>query len=375
MVPPPSPRLRETELCNSALPPVLGLCVESTSPLPMLQGPQNSQADHKGLQGSFERQPSASDPTPSRCHTTIRAESQCSNASFMTAPSVGRRLLIIGGGRKNSSQAGYAGTFSRLDGIPNDRDNLRSAFEPRGYSVHTMVDVEYNRVQILQNIAHFLSTAVEGDIRVIVFTGHATRIGCGDDRRIVLIPSNCPAEEDAISANSWYETVRTHAAPGVVVISIFATCYSGAIPPSLDSDNAGTINTTLKDFAFHLEKLHTQHPESASGPTHIALTSSGDAQSSYEYFAPSRSNTPRLHDHFLWALAEAVKRPNIGDWEPFVETLQNSFNFVRAVSLTLRPGSNESNGSYEFPNNLDWVLSHPQSPRLAIPGGRLPVRA
>jgi hypothetical protein len=343
------------EACNSAMPLVLGSSVEFNSPLPMPQTPQCT--SRQALSDTPAGPTNVLDSIMSPVFTEISADSQSSDASFVTARRGERRLLIIGGGHRTAT-CSYADTFRQLSGVLNDRNNLRSTFKPRGYSVQTMVEVEYDRTQILENIAEFLSTAIAGDVRVIVFTGHTARVG--PDQRIAIIPPNCPSEGETITADVWHHTINTSAGSGVLVVSVFAACESGAILQQMQ--NIDIIRLT--DFNRLADTQHTGDP---NGPIHIALSSSGATQLSYEYFAPCRSSDPRSHDPFLWALAETVRRPNINDWGSFVETLQNIFDFVRATGF-------QHGGDYEFPYDLEWLLENPQTPRMAIPPRQLPVR-
>ncbi|CAE6447588.1 unnamed protein product [Rhizoctonia solani] len=230
---------------------------------------------------------------------------------------------------------------------PNDRDRLRTAFQNRKYSVETMVEEEGNKNEILRRVGNFLASAEGGDIRMIVFTGHATRIG--NDRKFAIIPWGCSSEDDTITSAEWQSVVLWNAAPGVVVVSVFATCMSGA---------AMEQSERLTNFDRIIEKqsLVTALP---NGPIQIILSSSGDAQSSFEYHTPShRSGSTTWHDYFLWALAETTQMVDVDSWESFVKTLQTTFNYVRTAGFR--------NSSFQYPHDLEWLLNHPQTPRIFV---------
>ncbi|KAH7337275.1 hypothetical protein B0J17DRAFT_758642 [Rhizoctonia solani] len=262
-----------------------------------------------------------------------------------------RGLLIIGSSHREPTP--YADALPPLFGIQNDRDKLRTAFQNRKYSVETMVEEEGDKREIMRRVGNFLATAEEGNIRVIVFTGHAVRIGT--DQRFALIPWGCASDDDTITAAEWQGIILKNAGAGVVVVSVFATCMSGA---------AAEQSVRLTDFGQIIER-QSLVPNLPNGPIQIILSSSGDTQSSFEYDTPSRHPGSNWHDYFLWALAETTQRTDVNNWESFVKTLQAAFNYVRTASLR--------NSSFQYPQDLNWLLLNPQTPRIFV-SSQIPSR-
>ncbi|GAB1525627.1 ICE-like protease (caspase) p20 domain protein [Rhizoctonia solani] len=255
-----------------------------------------------------------------------------------------RGLLIIGSSHREPHA--YMTDLAPLMSTHNDRNRLRTAFQSRRYSVETMVEHEGNKGAILRRVGNFLASAEAGDIRMIVFTGHGTKIG--EDRQFAIIPSQCASDNDTISSAEWQSTILESAGAGVVVVSVFAACMSGG----MISGQA----VKLTNFERIIDS-QSSTPTLPSGPIQIILSSSGDNQSSFEYRTPPHTPSD-WHDYFLWALAETARRPEVDSWESFLTTLQATFTYVRAVGLR--------SSSYEYPRDLDWLLQHPQTPRIYV---------
>ncbi|CAE6530799.1 unnamed protein product [Rhizoctonia solani] len=267
------------------------------------------------------------------------------STTYMSIPKCERGLLIIGSSHQNPTT--YAAKFPPLWSVQNDRDRLRAAFQSRKYSVETMVEEEGNKKEILRRVGNFLASAEGGDIRMIVFTGHGDRIGT--DQQFAIIPSGCSSEDDTITSAEWQSIVIENAAAGVVVVSVFATCMSGA---------AMKQSERLTNFDRIIER-QSLAPELPNGPIHIILSSSGDTQSSFEYHTPSHhSGLTTWHDYFLWALAETIQRAEVDSWELFMKTLQTTFNYVRTAGFR--------NSSFQYPRDLEWLLHHPQTPYISV---------
>ncbi|CAE6436147.1 unnamed protein product [Rhizoctonia solani] len=273
------------------------------------------------------------------------------DTTYMSIPRCERGLLIIGSSHRDPTT--YAAKFPPLRGIQNDRDRLRTAFQSRKYSVETMVEEEGNKSEILRRVGNFLASAEGGDIRMIVFTGHGDRIGT--DQQFVILPWGCSSEDDTITSAEWKRIVLENAGAGVVVVSVFATCMSGAVMEESEK---------LTNFDRIIER-QSLAPDLPNGPIHIILSSSGDTQSSFEYHTPSHhSGSTTWHDYFLWALAETIQRAEVDSWELFVKTLQTTFNYVRTAGFR--------NSSFQYPEDLEWLLHHPQTPHISV-SSRMPA--
>ncbi|CEL56876.1 hypothetical protein RSOLAG1IB_08154 [Rhizoctonia solani AG-1 IB] len=289
--------------------------------------------------------PRPGNSTTSRDPRTRMPQNLFRENSSVLIPRCERRLLIIGCSYQDRTP--YLAAFDPLNGIRNDRDRLRTAFQSRQYSVETMVEDEGNKIQVLRRIREFLASAEAGDIRVIVFTGHATKVG--DREQFVIIPSGSTSDSDTISSAEWQSTILENASAGVVVVSIFATCMSGAM--------VSEDGVRLPNFERIAERQSSASIPS-DGPIQIILSSSGDSQLSFEFKTPLDSSAMGWNDYFLWALAETTKRSDVDSWESFVKTLQTSFAYVRTAGFR--------NSSFSYPQDLDWLLNHPQTPRIYL---------
>ncbi|KAG8701310.1 hypothetical protein FRC09_005445 [Ceratobasidium sp. 395] len=270
--------------------------------------------------------------------------------SWKTAPLyVERKLLIIGSNyreanRRASTQLSVASVaYEPLSGIESDVRDLRSTFQGRGYSVQTMTQEDFSRVDVLDRVAMFLSTASPGDVRAIVFTGHSHKY----DTSAAMIPPISPS--NTIGADDWNQNIRSHAKPGVIVLSIIATCFSGGFAEQ---------GVRITDFD-HAQGV--QDGLSPDVPIYITFSSSGAHEAAYE--SSLGSHEPQCRDHFLWALAGTARDSGIRNWHHFVETLRERFGYARVKGAEgLRDGT------------LPWLCQHPQHPEFTVARpGRFPA--
>lgn len=190
--------------------------------------------------------------------------------SWHTADRRERKMLIIGSQydpevRQSATTFTFASELDSLDGTKDDVKSLKSLFRKRAYSVETFVGEEFDKEEVLEKLSEFLRSAQEGDIRAIVFTGHALRTL---DDVVAIVPPHCPNKEDVIPAKQWEETVKLNTKPGVVVLSIFASCQSGELMPQ-------KIN--LKPLS-NISEMDTS--ASSDVPIFITLASCGPFESS-----------------------------------------------------------------------------------------------
>ncbi|KAG8771641.1 hypothetical protein FRC12_003484 [Ceratobasidium sp. 428] len=270
--------------------------------------------------------------------------------SWKTAPLyVERKLLIIGSNyreanRRASTQLSVASaTYEPLSGTENDVRDLRSTFQGRGYSVQTMTQEAFSREDVLDRVATFLSTASPGDVRAIVFTGHSHKYGTSPAMIPPISPSN------TIGADDWNQNIRSYAKPGVIVLSIIATCFSGGFAEQ---------GVRITDFN-HAQGV--QDGLSPDVPIYITFSSSGVHETAYE--SSLGSHEPQCRDHFLWALAETARDPEVLNWHHFVETLRERFAYARVKGAEgLREGT------------LRWLCQHRQHPEFTVARpGRFPA--
>ncbi|KAG9119863.1 hypothetical protein FRC07_004900 [Ceratobasidium sp. 392] len=172
-----------------------------------------------------------------------------------------------------------------------------------------MVNDEFNREDALERVASFLSTAACRDVRAIIFTGHADDMAGG---RPALVSPNCPDRERAVPAELWEQTTRENAQSVVIVLSIFASCFSGGfIQQEIDLKDLGTETYTV--------------PSANPGPILVTFCSAAVDQRSYE---SSIENMPpyRVADHFLYALGKTARSSDVRDWQSFVAILESHFH-------------------------------------------------
>ncbi|KAG8739194.1 hypothetical protein FRC10_006058, partial [Ceratobasidium sp. 414] len=249
---------------------------------------------------------------------------------------VTHKILIIGSNYSKGPQRAF--TIMSLESPSSDKDILKGTFKARGYSVWSMVNDEFGRDDALNRVSEFLSTARCGDVRAIVFTGHAERPSDGE--RTVLIPPNCPKKELAIPADLWERTIRENTKPGVIVLSIFASCFSGDLMHQ-------KIN--LKDFNSTPGTNGVSNVDSE--PILVTFSSATKEQRSYES-SIERQGPFRVSDHFLHALNLTAQSTDVKDWRSFINVLESHFEKAREVAAMivdeLRPKR--------------WIEESPQTP-------------
>ncbi|QRV77255.1 hypothetical protein RhiJN_05270 [Ceratobasidium sp. AG-Ba] len=260
-----------------------------------------------------------------------------------------RKMLIIGSSyddcNKRLNVRFGDSLVEPLKGLQDDVDDLASGFRARGYDIEIMTCREFSREDVLHRMASFLSEAPVGDVRVIVFTGHTSKDNQGSP--CVILPG--ASSMVWISAYEWYENIRAHARPGVIVLSIFATCFSGAFAENI---------VRIGNFTPVGE---VEAPSRLTTPLIVTLGSSGPHENTYE--SSLGQYELRVRDHFLWSLAKATRNPKLQTWNEFMVMLQQYFAFARSF------GSTTALEGFE-----EWLRLNPQSPVISVtPQGKLPA--
>lgn len=273
--------------------------------------------------------------------------------TYHTAPDgPERRLLIIGScysrGTKVHPGTSYDLVFERLSGVIEDTNNLQSVFRGRGYSVETLVEHDFDKKTVLDRVAAFLEPALPGDVRAIVFTGHSMLQG----RQASIVPPILENSESFIPADCWNDNIRRTAKPGVIVLSIFASCFSGALMQQ---------RVKLTDFSFPARAHDEPHTPEAPNPglsqTPIFITfSSGqhDERSKESEAPPKGGSRGPFCDNFLWALAETARDTRVRNWDDFIRTLHTAFHLARSYGATAED------------DPLEWLLQNPQNPQITV---------
>ncbi|KAG8735901.1 hypothetical protein FRC10_010026 [Ceratobasidium sp. 414] len=269
---------------------------------------------------------------------------------------VERKLLVIGSNYdcKRASTFVYRQSLRSLQGAHLDAKSLKSAFRKRTYSVQTLVGNQFDRGTVLEKVASFLRSAKKpGDVRAIIFTGHARRMYQG---AVALVPPLCRDEGDLIPADLWEKTVRENTEPGVIVLSIFASCMSGGLMRQ---------RVDLKDLSSFSPPDEKASPKT---PIFVTFASSEEHQLSYESTVSlNEDGTPRTGDHFLRALTLAARERNVTDWQSFIETIQRKFDQLRLIGAYCAELGSGSDVTHE-----SWLERSPQQPVISASQLHLP---
>ncbi|KAG8739192.1 hypothetical protein FRC10_006056 [Ceratobasidium sp. 414] len=287
------------------------------------------------------------------CHSVLEIEKSLPGSKRDTHPpkltitdveaEITRKILIIGSDYNRQ----YRRTFTissaiTLESPSSDKERLRGSFQLRGYSVHSMVNDSFDRDEALARVALFLSTAKCRDVRAIVFTGHAVR--ANGQGRSALVPPNCPDPEMAIPADLWERTIRENTQPGVIVLSIFASCFSGDfMQQEIDLRN--------------LNQAAAPDPALDPGPILVTFTSAAPDQLSYESSIETR-HPWRVADHFLYALDQTARSPDVRDWQGFIQMLESHFQHAREVGASFDPDRTSEEWQNESPQTPSYRASN-----------------
>ncbi|KDN35334.1 hypothetical protein RSAG8_11668, partial [Rhizoctonia solani AG-8 WAC10335] len=292
-------------------------------------------------------------------------------SSWYTADPRERKLLIIGSGydSANFRQAttetnATSATLNTLCGVSHDVKSLTSVFKKRSFVVETLVGDSFDAQTVLNRVKMFLRDGTEGDVRAIIFTGHAARTHT-DHKVAIVPPAGCRSasdpDEGLISADAWRAAVNDSTQPGVIVLSIFASCMSGDLmnqPVNLkDLNDPITTGAILPD------------PQAAApAPIFITFASSRSDQSTYESVvgpSPGQDAPFRYGDHFLRAFTLAARETCILDWKDFIRSLEEKFSQLRMIGAFCAahdPDIRDSN----------WLETHPQTPVYTFSRSKLP---
>ncbi|KAG9125569.1 hypothetical protein FRC07_007059 [Ceratobasidium sp. 392] len=278
-------------------------------------------------------------PHPSASLSTLAASDSQQVSLAEQKPS--RKALIIGSPYDRSERR-TATMFSitTLDAAVDDKEDLKEALRERGYSVHSLVNSRFTRSDVLEKVAHFLADAESGDVRTVVFMGHAVR----SDGQVMLIPPRCLGNREAISEQDWEENVRRYTKHGVVVFSILVHCLGDFMTQDLD----------LQEY----DTRQDQADSNETGPVFITFSAASDGTLAFESIIAADS--PRVTDHFVHALLVTLRSTEVRGWESFFRIFSGSFQQTReAVPRAYLDGSIGDN----------WGDVNPQYPRFSASRG------
>ncbi|KAH7332994.1 hypothetical protein B0J17DRAFT_771477 [Rhizoctonia solani] len=272
--------------------------------------------------------------------TPEQSRSSAYNSSAHSGPS-SRRILIIGSSYKDRGEVKRMFSIDSLDGVFEDRDQLKTLFRERGYSVQTLLEEGFNKERALARVAEFLQDAEPGNVRAIVFTGHGHT---HDDGTVWLVPPECPSTKEAISRLEWDKNIQQNAHSGVVVFSVMAHCYSGDV---------------MKQ-AFDFRGLEALAQFNNIEPVYLTFAASDTT--AFESRV-TRPHQPACNsDHFIHALVGAIRSIDVatGTWREFFEEFDRQFQRARSCASW--------QDKQELPSIPNWRLNNPQTPRFSASG-------
>ncbi|KAG8714944.1 hypothetical protein FRC09_017075, partial [Ceratobasidium sp. 395] len=225
-----------------------------------------------------------------------------------------------------------------LEGAESDAEALKTTLRRKGYLTHDIINNDLDPSTVLGKISDFLTFSYAGDIRIIVFTGHAyTQFT--QPCQPSIVPPRCRNKESAISPELWEKTVRDNARAGVVVLSIFANCYASAFMPQ---------DHVLSQLDNQLPFTGPPNPHTRE-PVFLTFASSSLHECSFESRVEGQHarNAIRVADHFLHALNLTASSPLVNSWGTFVTALENNFKRTREQCFSPRE-----------------IIEKPQTPKL-----------
>ncbi|KAG9091789.1 hypothetical protein FS749_016240 [Ceratobasidium sp. UAMH 11750] len=277
-------------------------------------------------------------------HTPLSTPPVSNPRASLAQPRPSRKILIVGSPYdRNERRTATMFSITTLYATLEDKEDLKDAFRQRDYSVHSLVNSHFTREDVMQKVAHFFQDARSGDVRAVVFTGHAHREGDGP---VMLIPPQCSGAEEAISEKDWEENIRKHAKPGVVVFSILAHCLGDFMTQELD----------LRQWHDVIRRDQTSSAE--AGPIFVTFSATSGGMSAYE--SALVANSSRATDHFIYALLATMHNTGVHDWGSFFRVFEGEFQMARAAA---------SQVYLDRPPEERWREDNPQHPCFSASRG------
>lgn len=289
--------------------------------------------------------------------TPTATEPDLDRESWYSADPRERKLLIIGSSYEaDTFRRATIDTTGTLMGASHDVRSLKSVFRRSRYDVDSLVENSFDAGTVLERVAKFLGDAEEGDVRAIIFTGHA-RQRTPDAPAAIILPGNEHEDpQGLITADEWEQTVRANTKPGVIVLSIFANCFSGSFMQQ---------HVSVKDLSRPAEPEAEAADATPNAPIFITFASSRENQKTFESVVgcpcESRDSDWRYGDHFLRAFTLAARNRNFTDWQSFIKVLDNNLAHVREVGAFF---AGEPNWLEENPQSAMYTSSHSLLPDL-----------
>jgi hypothetical protein len=154
-----------------------------------------------------------------------------------------KRALLVG--------SNYPGTPNQLQGCLNDVAHVSGVLTSKGYTCALVTDftaLKPTRNNILMSLQSLLRTSSSGDTCFFLFSGHGTntrdRNGDEVDGKDEMI---CPCDMRMISDDELNTMIKTNLKPGVTLIALFDSCFSGSVLDLKYSYFPVAVNSRVKD--------------------------------------------------------------------------------------------------------------------------------
>lgn len=154
-----------------------------------------------------------------------------------------KRALLIG--------SNYPGTVNQLKGCLNDVANVAGVLTDKGYTCALVTDftaLKPTRNNILMSLQSLLNISNSGDTCFFLFSGHGTntrdRNGDEVDGMDEMI---CPCDMQMISDDELNLVIKTNLKPGVTLIALFDSCFSGSVLDLKYTYYPVAVNSRVKD--------------------------------------------------------------------------------------------------------------------------------
>lgn len=222
-----------------------------------------------------------------------------------------RRALCIG-------MDDYPGPGGPLSGCVNDSNDWAAELDSRGFAVSTLCDGAATRVNICDAMAALLRGCVEGDLLVITYSGHGTRIA-GDPREAV--PTMPGVDSGRIPIIEGLRECFAAGGAAARIVLIADSCHAGAlmrVPGApIDPGSSPLPGTSERRRTEHDAGAATRHSRMFGGVTrddgNILLAACKDAQRAWDVRVAARPNGAFTY-HALETLRSLRPAASYDEW-------------------------------------------------------------
>lgn len=127
----------------------------------------------------------------------------------------------------------YPGTYMDLEGCVNDANDWAQMLASRGFAVSMLLDAQATKAGMVAAFQRIIADAVDGDVAVIVFSGHGTYQPDTDgDEPDGIDEALCPYDvqtHDAALIDDEIHAILRARKDGVHLVLISDSCHSGTV--------------------------------------------------------------------------------------------------------------------------------------------------